>query len=84
MYSYYGVMNAYYSLLSWYMVSRKGRKYALQFEARAQLSDYLISVGDVPVSAIARADAMHRRARERWVSRNSRRAEHYQVFWLTA
>jgi hypothetical protein len=40
------------------MVSCKSKEYAQQFEARTQLSDYLIS-GDVLVEAIARADAMH-------------------------
>ena len=62
------------------MVSRKPRKSAQEYTARTELADYLRSIGEVPVAANARAAAMRERARERWESRNGRRAEQIQVF----
>jgi hypothetical protein len=51
------------------MVSRKSKKSTLQYTARASLADYLRSLGEAPVAANARADAMHERAREHWNTR---------------
>ena len=52
------------------MANHKPKKTELEYAARTGLPNYLQSIGEVPVTANARATAMHEHARECWESLN--------------